>query len=60
MTKQEFKEFMDYQIKEIEKYKWCESEKAGYDLGSECCMEWVQKFAKKFKDEYFKKRGWKK
>jgi len=33
------------QIKEIEKYKWIESEKAGRDLGDQAIIEWVQKHA---------------
>jgi hypothetical protein len=60
MTKEQFKQFMDDQIKEIERYKWCESEKAKRDLGSECCLDWINKFAKKFKDDYFEKMGWEK
>lgn len=50
-----FKEFMDAQIKEIEDYKWCESEKAGRDLGNQCCLEWVEKYAKDFKEKFFSK-----
>jgi hypothetical protein len=60
MTKQEFKEFMGAQVKEIKRYKWNESEKEGHDLGNECCLKWINKFAKKFKDDYYKSRGWKK
>lgn len=52
LTKDEFKEFMDEQIKEIEKYKWIESEKAGHDLGNDCCYEWILKNAKLFREKY--------
>jgi len=48
-----FKRFMRLQIDEIEKYKWCKSEEAGYDLGNACCQEWVEKFAKSFAKKYW-------
>ena len=54
LTKEEFNKFMKDQIKEIEKYKWIESEKAGKDLGSNCCIEWIEKFARDFSEKYFK------
>jgi hypothetical protein len=54
MTEAEFKRFMKKQLEEIKKYKWIESEKAGKDLGNDCCIEWVTRFAKKFRDEYLK------
>jgi len=57
MTKQEFNKFMEVQIEEIMKYKWIESEKAGRDLGNDCCIEWIKKFAKAFREEYFNNKG---
>lgn len=46
------KELMDSQIEEINKHKWIESEKAGHDLGEEAVKEWIQKYAKKFREEH--------
>ena len=47
------KEFMEDQVKEIEKYKWIMSEKAGRDLGSEACKDWICKYAKQFREFWF-------
>lgn len=43
--------YMYDQIKEIEIYKWIESEKAGYDLGSKAVREWIEKYAKEFREK---------
>jgi hypothetical protein len=49
---------MDAQIEEIMKYKWIESEKFGYDIGEErACNEWIRKYAKIFREEWFNKRN---
>jgi hypothetical protein len=48
MTKEEFHEFMIEQEKEIERYKWLESEKAGYDLGQTIVYKWIELYAKSF------------
>jgi len=34
------------QIAEINKHKWIESEKAGYDLGEAAAFDWVARYAK--------------
>lgn len=47
------KEFMDDQVKEIEKHKWIMSEKAGHDLGGEACRDWIFKYAKQFREFWF-------
>lgn len=47
------KEFMTDQINEIEKHKWIVSEKAGRDLGSSACQDWICKYAKQFRDFWF-------
>jgi hypothetical protein len=39
------------QIEEIEKHKWIESEKVGYDLGYLAVLDWIKKHAKKFREE---------
>jgi hypothetical protein len=46
------KTFLLHQKEEIEKYKWIESQKAGKDLGEQAIMEWVAKFAEKYRKEY--------
>ena len=47
------KQFMLDQINEIEKHKWIMSEKAGMDLGTEACMDWICKYAKQFRSFWF-------
>jgi hypothetical protein len=43
---------MTEQAKEIEHYKWLESEKAGHDLGQEIVLKWIKLYAKKFYIEW--------
>jgi len=38
--------FMSYQIEEINKHKYIESEKAGRDLGQAAICDWINKHAK--------------
>ena len=52
MTKHEFKVFMNAQAEEIKKNV--------DDLYNACCIEWVNKFAKKFRADYYKMMGWRK
>lgn len=40
------------QIQEMLKYKWIESEKAGYDLGKGAIIEWIQKYAKDWREKH--------
>lgn len=48
----DLKTYLRIQAKEIEKYKWIESQKVGYDLGKDAINAWVEKNAKKFREEY--------
>ena len=45
-------QFLADQKNEIEKYKWIESEKVGHDLGNCAIMDWIRKYAKKYRDQY--------
>ena len=36
------------QLKEMEKYKWIESEKAGRDLGDRALFEWIERYEQQF------------
>ena len=51
MDKEEFKDFLEVQVSEINKYKWIRSEEEGHDIGRNCaCKEWVVKgYAKNFR-----------
>jgi hypothetical protein len=40
------------QIEEMQKHKWIESEKAGYDLGEAACVDWVNKYAAQWREEH--------
>jgi hypothetical protein len=57
MTAEDFSYFMQAQAEEIRKYKWIESEKAGKDLGANCCHEWIAKYAKIFRDQWESKKN---
>jgi hypothetical protein len=48
----DLKKFLINQKIEIEKYKWVESQKANRDLGEQAVTEWVNKNAKKYREEY--------
>lgn len=58
MKGEEFHIFLKTQIEEIEKYKWIESEKVGYDIGMQkACHDWIGKFAKQFREDWEKKNN---
>lgn len=42
-------EFIVLQIEEIDRHKWIESQKAGYDLGDRAVFDWVEKHAATFR-----------
>lgn len=46
----DFKKYMQTQCEEINKHTWIESEKAGYDLGEIAKQEWIEKYAKRFRE----------
>lgn len=51
---EKLKQYMDDQIKEIELYKWLESEKANRDLGEEAVKDWIEKHAAEFRESWEK------
>lgn len=50
-----FQRMLKEEQKTIEDYKWCESERAGKDLGVEAIRSWISKFARKFRKDFIKK-----
>lgn len=38
------------EIRQMNIFKWIESEKCGSDIGEQACFEWVQKYAKTFRE----------
>ena len=46
----EIKKIHEEQRRQMEIYKWIKSEQSGYDLGEACLYEWVQKYAKSFRE----------
>ncbi len=52
MDRKRMKEFLDAQRVEIERHKWIESEKAGHDLGEAAVQDWINRYAKIFREEY--------
>lgn len=55
MSDDKLKEFMKSQIEEINKHKWIESEKACRDLGKQAVQDWINKYAKLFRQEWNEK-----
>ena len=47
------KAFNEAQMKEIDIYKWVESEKAGKDLGNICVCQWIKENGARFRELYF-------
>jgi hypothetical protein len=57
MMYEEFREFLQFQAKEIEKYKWCLGEQLQHDPLDdrpfyEIAQEWMNKFAKICRKEW--------
>jgi len=50
----DFKQFLLDQKEEILKYKWCQGVKLGHDPGDAAVVEWVEKNAARFREEYQK------
>lgn len=51
------KKFLELEIEEMKKYKWILSEKFGYDVGENCCLEWVEKYSEDFRNKIEKEFG---
>ena len=43
---------LELQRREIERYKWIESEKAQRDLGRDAALEWIGKYAARWREWY--------
>ena len=42
-------EFIALQLREIDRHKWIESQKAGRDLGEDAVFDWVMNYAEDFR-----------
>jgi len=51
------KEFIQDEIREIQKYKWIESEKAGHDTGEYSTLKWIENYACQYRKEWEEKNG---
>lgn len=49
-SKERFIQFLKDEKVEIEKHKWIESEKAGYDLGNKAVKEWIDTYAAVYRE----------
>mgnify|MGYP006432526865 CR=1 FL=1 len=45
-------DFVYLQVEEINRYKWIESEKVGYDLGDRAVFDWVENHAAGFRQRF--------
>lgn len=50
INSEKFKQFLSDECSEMRKYKWIESEKAGYDLGNEAIQDWIKKYAASYRN----------
>lgn len=50
-------EYIVLQIREINRHKWIESQKAGYDLGDRAVYDWVEKHAAAFRRHVLENLG---
>ena len=58
VTSEELNEMLSEERQEIEKYKWIRSEEVGRDLGLFACLDWIQKYAVSFRENWERrKRG---
>lgn len=57
LSDEEFREFLQEQIAEIDKHKWIESEKACRNLSGIVEQEWISKYAAIFREEWEKMHG---
>ena len=48
---------LELQRREIERYKWIESEKAQRHLGRDAALDWIRKYAAKWREWYEKERA---
>lgn len=46
------KSLIRMELNEIERHKWIESEKAGYDLGEQAAFDWVNRYEDDFLNAY--------
>ena len=45
MSEVDFKEMIDAEKQEMERYRWTESERVGYDVGKPIYLDWIMKYA---------------
>lgn len=57
IIKNRTKDFLKDECAEIERYKWIKSQKAKKDLGNNCCLEWIEKYAKEYREQWEEKNG---
>lgn len=48
------KQYMADQVEEINKYKWIEGEKLGYDPGTSAINDWISKYSQLFRENWEK------
>lgn len=53
-SKDNFKEYMEDQVDEINRYKWIKGEQIGHDPGVSAIKEWISKYSQVFRDNWDK------
>jgi hypothetical protein len=48
----DMKTYLNNQIREALKYKWCKGVKIGKDPGEQAVSEWIQQHAEEYREEY--------
>jgi len=49
--------FLKDEISEMNRHKWIESEKVGFDLGQEALLDWIENYSHSFKKEWILKNS---
>jgi len=48
----DFRAYIELQVREIQRHKWIESEKAGRDLGQDAVSDWIHRHAASFREAH--------
>ena len=57
MSREDLKSYLTAQIREIEKYKWIESEREQYDIGFQrAAFEWIARYGEQFHRQWMARR----
>lgn len=56
MKREQLIQFNKTQMVEMDRHKWIESEKKGFDLGEQAYLDWVEKHSAQFRKEWLEEQ----